>query len=629
LKSRSSIAAVVVLLLGVGGVFWLSRDRPAPERPAARETVIPKVTPPRTAATELPAPREPSPGQGHAVTEPSDAAGGVISGRVINASRGDGVANAELTFTSDGSASTIRTEGDGSFELAPPAPGHFVLSAVAAPGFLPYAPELSHSTVHLVLAKGQIVRGITVFLFPAQDYRGTVVDARGAPAAGARVRLIGTPSGEQAIDKLASEWIADGDGHFAFHAADDSVLEATRGAARGWARLDTSATITRRLTITLGDAPARDATITGRVIDKTGAAIGDALVRADPSWTSSAPDRKLGPAIDKAPRSTTFATSAADGSFTLGGLDRLPYRVTAEAEDHAPAVLDDIAGGTRDLTITLEGGLPLAGEVVDGDGKPVPAFTLLVLRHEGVARTVAVERSLVEPRGRFAVRVTAGDYELTASASGWARSPLTRATGGATDIRLVLSKGAVLRGSVVAGDDGRPVPYARVLREASGGGASAAPANTGTVARPDGTFELTGIPPGPLSISISAGGYHPKIEAAMTAADGQTLGPITIALTKLAEGEEPRVELVGIGIVLAPDGDALRVERVITDGGAAAAGIVAGDRVVALDGLPVAPLGVDGAIAKIRGIAGTTISVTLRRGDQPLELIVQRRKLRA
>jgi C-terminal processing protease CtpA/Prc len=32
---------------------------------------------------------------------------------------------------------------------------------------------------------------------------------------------------------------------------------------------------------------------------------------------------------------------------------------------------------------------------------------------------------------------------------------------------------------------------------------------------------------------------------------------------------------------------------------------------------------------KIRGIAGTTIAVTLRRGDQPLELIVQRRKLRA
>lgn len=88
---------------------------------------------------------------------------------MINGSTGDGVANAELTFTSDGSASTIRTRDDGAFELAPATPGSFVLSAVAAPGFLPYAPELQHSTVHVGLTKGQAVRGITVFLFPALD----------------------------------------------------------------------------------------------------------------------------------------------------------------------------------------------------------------------------------------------------------------------------------------------------------------------------------------------------------------------------------------------------------------------------------------------------------------------------
>ena len=83
-----------------------------------------------------------------------------------------------------------------------------------------------------------------------------------------------------------------------------------------------------------------------------------------------------------------------------------------------------------------------------------------------------------------------------------------------------------------------------------------------------------------------------------------------------------------IGVTLVADGDALRVTRVIPGGGAEAAGIVVGDRVTAIDGLPVAPLGVDGAVSKIRGVEGTTITVTVRRGDQRVQLIVTRRKLK-
>jgi C-terminal processing protease CtpA/Prc len=50
---------------------------------------------------------------------------------------------------------------------------------------------------------------------------------------------------------------------------------------------------------------------------------------------------------------------------------------------------------------------------------------------------------------------------------------------------------------------------------------------------------------------------------------------------------------------------------------------------VAVDGIAVTGLGVDGAVAKVRGTAGTTVSITLRRGEALVTLVVERRKLRA
>jgi hypothetical protein len=479
--------------------------------------------------------------------------------------------------------------------------------------------------VHVSLAAGQIVRGITVFLFPAHDYHGLVVDAHRAPVSGARVRLLGTPAGEQVIDRLETEWTTDRDGRFTFRAAEEAVLEATRGAARGWARVDVSAEITRKLTIALGDAPPRDATITGRAIDDTGAAVADALVRASPTGVGLGA-RSTGVVPDT--RSTAFATTGPDGEFMLRGLDREAYDLAAEAEDRAPAVVAGVRGGSRDVTLTLGAGLALAGRVVDDAGAAVPSFTLLVLQRDGIARHLIVARSLVEPRGQFSVRVPRGDYELVASAQGWAPSPATHAAAGDTDVRLTVSAGATLRGTVLDAASQQPIAHARIMREAGGGGASPQPSNAGTVTRTDGTFVLTGIPPGPLSVAITASNYHSRIEALGNASDGAALGPLTVQLPRLAEGEEPSTELVGIGIVFTTDGDAMRVQRVIAGGGGEAAGIVVGDRITELDGLPVAPLGMDGAIGKIRGTAGTTIAVTLRRGDQTVQLVVERRKLR-
>ncbi len=629
-KAKTSIVALLVLLLlaGVSAVAFVvlrSPDRPAAEPHAAAGSA---AKPPGLHVRDLgqdgnggvAARPDPLPGQGRVVVEPMETAeGGLVRGRVINWSTGGGVAGAELTFTSAAGAVTVRADKQGAFELAPARPGTFSLTTITAAGFLPYAPELEHSPVRIALAPKQAVRGLTLFLFPALDYFGTVVDGQGAPVAGAKVKLADPPAGEQALETIVREWTTDKHGKFTFHAPDGSVFEAAKGGKRGWAILDGNVATTKQMVIAIGDAAARDATIRGKAMDASGAPLADVLVTAVPEDP---------PGTDGPPRAIAFATSGPDGAFVLENLDRKNYSLIAELDEYAQTRKEHVAGGTQSVALVLDEGLPLAGVVRDPDDEPVPAYTLLVTRRQGVIREIVTTRSVIDPRGRFEVRVAKGDDELLVSASGWAPSAPVAASAGTTDARIVLGAGGTLIGVVVDADSGAPIEYARIMREGAGGGASTQPANAGTVTRSDGTFELTGIPAGPFTVSVGAHAHHPRIEGGLVATEGGVVGPIKLAVKKLAEGEQPKVELVGIGVQLTADGDALLVKLVVPESGAAAAGIVAGDQIVAVDGMPVTTLGMDGAVARIRGVPHTTVAVSLKRGEQVVPVVVERKPLR-
>jgi C-terminal processing protease CtpA/Prc len=127
----------------------------------------------------------------------------------------------------------------------------------------------------------------------------------------------------------------------------------------------------------------------------------------------------------------------------------------------------------------------------------------------------------------------------------------------------------------------------------------------------------------------SAEGHHAAVVAAPPVPDGETRGPVTIALTPLAPGEDPRVELAGIGAQLAKAGDALRVEMVATGGGAAEAGLAVGDLVTEIDGRRVAPLTLGEAIPLLRGPEGTAVVLGVVRDGARVTLAVPRRRVRA
>jgi carboxyl-terminal processing protease len=105
---------------------------------------------------------------------------------------------------------------------------------------------------------------------------------------------------------------------------------------------------------------------------------------------------------------------------------------------------------------------------------------------------------------------------------------------------------------------------------------------------------------------------------------------VTIALSPLAPGEEPKIELVGLGVKIGADGDAIKVEQVFPNSGAVDCGIAEGDHIVTVDGAAAAELGVDGAVARIRGPEGTTIALGLQKADKPVVVVTcTRKKLRA
>ena len=82
----------------------------------------------------------------------------------------------------------------------------------------------------------------------------------------------------------------------------------------------------------------------------------------------------------------------------------------------------------------------------------------------------------------------------------------------------------------------------------------------------------------------------------------------------------------GVGIEFTLLTDTLIIQSVIAGGPAEAVGIRAGDRILAVDGEPIAGVGMttDGIRSRLRGPKGTKVTVTILRGDQLQDFVIRR-----
>ena len=635
------LGIAMLLLLAVAVVSWFAlRHRGSTRSSAALGSASSNAdaSPPR--ARRVPGsglrPSRPIRLSGADAVRDEDSSSGAISGHVLSEVGSTPVPGARLSFAGPSGLQTVTADGEGKFGFEAPKPGTYALAMATADGYLPFAPDWGDSPFRFEARAGEILSGVSLYLTPAIDYEGKIVDSKGEPVAGARVRVVGADVSELTLAPAPEEWESGPDGTFHFHAQDGAVLEATHARfAPGRGLVDFSVQVGKHLTIRLGDvadAAAPGEALAGVVLSPDGAPVPDAVVTARMHASNPA-------GIDARLLGTESTTTDEAGRFAFT-LTPGVYSVAATAAEWATARQRGVRTPARELILRMAGSSAIEGTVTDGKtGAPVAAFTVYVAERLGPLQLDNVSvASAYDAQGHYRVAgLREGAYVVEVAAYGYAPSGERRVEVGASTEEAAVADFGLLPGGRVTGvvvdaKTSKSIEGARVSLE--GGvrsGPSTAQPVAGTVTDGEGRFTLPGLGSGLQSILVAASGHHGRLISGIEGGPGRDVGPITVELNPTDGDEQPRIELAGIGAVLSARGDALVIGRVIEGGGAAEAGLVPGDAILAVDDRSVVELGFQGSIERIRGPEGSVVRLLVRKAGQeePSTLTVPRRRIRS
>ncbi len=525
---------------------------------------------------------------------------------------------------------STETDATGSFVLGGAPVGKLELIATSNTGLRGLLP---------VTVEGDGQSGLVIQLESMASISGQVVDEDGQPVAGHRVRIHRADSSSHAVSIVeiaGGEWVTTGDDG-RFHAAgleagDYQLSVHGKGAAQNatstsfmlpfvddeapWEpkRLRLSARESKS-GLSLKVARSRGQ-LEGIVVDERGEPVADAWVAA--RWNPPA-----GIASSPTAEDAGLTITDADGTFHLGELREGEYRLIAnDAAGGGRARADSVRTGD---SVTLE--LAALGELtgrVTRDGEPVRNFRV---RLDGPSR---LERTIRSTSGEFALtRLEAGSYQLRVIAGSGATSEVIEVRAGQkASVELSLAGWGSVSGRVVSLETGEPLAGRSVLtfaeldnRDRDGFANMATGFGPRTDA--DGRFRIDDLGHGKGMVAIYSGGFRasePIGSSLFGLRQGQhlDLGDVRAISPppRLSEGERGSLGLtVEMGIWAAartnpeistpsfdPDDRVLRVTCVVAmhNAPAAAAGMTAGDEILAIDGVRVADIGPQAASLMLR-----------------------------
>jgi protocatechuate 3,4-dioxygenase beta subunit len=362
---------------------------------------------------------------------------------------------------------SVRSDSKGHFEVSGLDPGTYTLYAVA-PGF----------------ALG-VTRGLAV---SAEEVSGTFVLEPGVTLSGRLIGPRGVPvGGRVSVGEIAGlEPPAALNGLLTVEAGSDGRFRLDHvPPGPGLLKILSPRLVPRSVLfdastgslLVLGDVALEPGlTIAGRVRNKGGSPIADADVACAPSQ----------------------GTTAADGSFLIGGLSPGPCHLVVNAPGFSPLEASYPAGASN-LDLVLMPAAVLRGRVVDDRGAPMEAARVTAQIPKGSYRRTSTDAS-----GRFSFDdLSAGTYVVEASVAGWASQNVSGVRVNPPspvelgDLRL--TKGGTVRGTV-ADTSGKPVVGASVT---STDWQRASTDETGA-------FLLTGLRPGPVAVDVSHPSFAPS-----------------------------------------------------------------------------------------------------------------------
>lgn len=357
---------------------------------------------------------------------------------------------------------------------------------------------------------------VTVELTAGTPVHGRVVDARGAPVAGASIEVAPSPMPGLAGVKGAVR--SGDDGGFTLPGVEPGpwVVHADHP--------DHELGLARVVVPGRGPAPAVTVVV-GDGVTVAGVVATAALAPA-PGATVEVRFRDGG---------RVFRTVQADGTgaFAARGLPRDQLQLVALHDQAAspPAVVDTRGGQDRDdLVLTLDDDQLISGVVLDAAGAPAPDVSVFFVhdtRDDDRATAAGVEVTDVD--GRFELHGLARDqaYVLTAMRPGHfaavslaMRSTGVRAVAG-DDVTIRLPADGAIRGRVVMSGGG---PLPADLRVRLGG----TPQPVGA----DGRFHLAGVPPERHAVRVDARGVPELVRGDVVVRAGETVDLGDLVLTR-------------------------------------------------------------------------------------------------